>query len=55
MKEDTIKNKGKNKMIFTMIVLTILAFAICLMFKPLFGNLKFGLDRSEERRVGKEC
>ncbi len=44
MKEDTIKNKGKNKMIFTMIVLTILAFAICLMFKPLFGNLKFGLD-----------
>lgn len=44
MKSKKVKTNGKNKMIFRFTILIIIGVVICLLFKPLFSNLKFGLD-----------
>ena len=36
--------KNKGKVIISTIILTIVAVLICLLFKPIFTNLNFGLD-----------
>ena len=43
MKKSNMK-KGKNKVILTSITMMVVVVMICLLFIPLFGGLKFGLD-----------
>ena len=43
-KKNKLKKVGLKRTIITTIVLTILAVGICFCFKPIFKNLKFGLD-----------
>jgi len=43
MKKSNMK-KSKNKVILTSITMMVVVVMICLLFIPLFGGLKFGLD-----------
>ena len=45
MKNDKLKsNKGVGRVVFITLIFTLIGVGICFLFKPIFNNLKFGLD-----------